>query len=529
MKLAIVTVAIGDNYAALAKMTHPTLRAYAERIGADFIVIDRTKIAETSPHYEKFQIYDLLNVYHRIIYLDTDLIVREDCPNLFDIVEPRSLGMFDEGAIMDRTQAMAQACADYQTEIKNWDGRYFNTGVMVISRTHKEIFKKPAKEIWNFYEQSYINVKAFEKGAKIHNLDYRFNRMSCMDKVTGEHRLASYIVHYAGVLGGLSALIPADLQAWSSGAHKSLKRHVLIEVGSNRLGDNVAVEPVVRHMIESRPDASFAIAATHPAVFGHLREIGVAVSGFDDIQYKPDTPYLSVTTDKPREHPLKRALSADRMHMTDYASIVAMKRTLPYAKKQIKLPVTQKGIGEVLEVVGASLADHVLVHPGKAWPSKTFPEAYWQDVIKNLVEMKLKVAVIGADSALTGVLGMELPEGVVDLRNLLSEEGLFAAVSMSPVLITNDSAPLHIAGAFDNEVVLIPTCKDPDLILPWRKGSQYYKVTILTGNSKMWEQEKLDLTGLEPWDMESVPGNITDYLPEPRRVALAATSLTPTS
>lgn len=525
MKLAIVTVAIGDNYAALAEMTHPTLRAYAERIGADFIVIDRTKIAETSPHYEKFQIYDLLNIYHRIIYLDTDLIVRDDCPNLFDIVEPRSLGMFDEGAIMDRTQAMAQACADYQTEIKNWDGRYFNTGVMVISRTHKEIFKKPAKEIWNFYEQSYINVKTFEKRAKIHNLDYRFNRMSCMDKVTGEHRLASYIVHYAGVLGGLSALIPADLQAWASGAHKSLKRHVLIEVGSNRLGDNIAVEPVVRYMIENADGTEFAVAATHPAVFGHLRDKGVQVSTFEDIRYKPDTPYLHVVTDKPEEDVLKKALSADRMHMTDYASIVSMRRTLPYKDKRIQLPVTQKGISEVLEAAGDLSTRTALVHPGKAWPSKTFPEGYWLEVVNKLLALNVTPAVIGADSALTGVLGMDLPEGAVDLRNLLSEEGLFAAVSMAPVLITNDSAPLHVAGAFDNHVVLIPTCKHPDLILPWREEGQYHRVHVMTGAKKLWEDETLDLSRTTTWDMEAPPEDFKDYLPEPTAVASKAREL----
>jgi hypothetical protein len=76
-------------------------------------------------------------------------------------------------------------------------------------------------------------------------------------------------------------------------------------------------------------------------------------------------------------------------------------------------------------------------------------------------------------------LPLELREGMVDTRSLLSLKGLIALISSAKVVLSNDSAPIHLAGAFDNHIVLIPTCKHPDHILPFRNGSQYYKACAM--------------------------------------------------
>ena len=39
MKKAVVTLTIGKKFETLAQLTHPTLKAYANKIGADFIVL----------------------------------------------------------------------------------------------------------------------------------------------------------------------------------------------------------------------------------------------------------------------------------------------------------------------------------------------------------------------------------------------------------------------------------------------------------------------------------------------------------
>ena len=87
MKSAIITICIGEKYEQLALLTHPTIQAYADKIGAEFIVIkDRIYPAEVPVGYEKLRLGKYLETYDRIIFLDTDLIVRPDTPNLFDFV-----------------------------------------------------------------------------------------------------------------------------------------------------------------------------------------------------------------------------------------------------------------------------------------------------------------------------------------------------------------------------------------------------------------------------------------------------------
>lgn len=516
---AVVTIAIGDTYQSLAKMTHASIKAYAEKIGAEFIVIDRQRVSVTSAHYEKFQIADLLNKYERIIYIDTDVIVRDDCPNLFEIVPENRLGAFDEGAIMERRQALLQCAADYNEPLKNektWDGRYYNTGVMVISRMHKDLFKRPEKEIWNYYEQSYLNLQILNREIRMFNLDYKFNRMHALDKKTGEHRLVSYIVHYAGVLNGLDKVIPIDLARWKSGEWKTFRRNIIIGVGQNRLGDNVCAEPTVRFIVNNSPDCNITIQAVFPQLFKHLSD-KARVCRFDEFEYEWDQAYLHIETACDELSPLKKQITCDSMNMVDFTSIVSIKRTLNDADREIRLGVTPSGIAEVLDVAEKPVKDMVLVHPGKAWPSKTFPAGYWNEIIGGIAK-SVPVGVIGADMSLgRGTVPVDLPDNVVDFRNLLSVEGLVAAISMTKALVTNDSGPMHIAGAFDNGIVLLPTCKHPDLVLPMRKGNKYYKTRALYKkiNDKYSPEQPLP-------NLVELEGDICDYLPAPSTVIEAA-------
>lgn len=199
MKTLVLTIAMGEYHQKMAEITHPLIKSYAEKIGADFKVISEQKISETTPHWEKFQIYDFSKTYDHILFLDTDIIVRNDCPNLFELVSHEKIGAFNESPFARREKKiMDKVTRAYDKTLADWDGRYFNTGVLVLSKTHQKFFKKPEKEVDDFYEQSYLNlVFALEK-TPMFELDFRFNRMACMDKYTGEPRLSAYIVHYAG-------------------------------------------------------------------------------------------------------------------------------------------------------------------------------------------------------------------------------------------------------------------------------------------------------------------------------------------
>jgi len=516
-KHLVLTICTGDKYQAMGQLTHPTFEAYAKKIGADFLVINKTD--KSSPHWEKFQIYDLLVKYDRILFVDSDIIIRSDSPNLFDIVPKDSFGVFDEAPFTpDRKYSLIKACEEYDIKLPNWKGQYYNTGVMVISRIHREIFKHPGKEIFNFYEQGYLNAIIQKLDTKCFILPYKYNRMTCLDVVTGEERFASYFIHYAGVpnVDFVLQLIKKDLDKWTSDAPQyKYKRHILVDVQGG-LGDQVDAEPAIRYMKKYiYPDDDIVIKTHFPRLFEHL---GLPVTTHEEFVRQDDTPYYHVIT-LPGTESLQWAIVSNLLcHTVDYVAMALLKRTLPEKDKKIQLMIKPEDKKEVTDLLKAiEIKDLVLVHAGKHWQSKTFPKQWWQDVIDGLHKEGKKVCLIGKDEDTRGVWDLQLKPGMYDTRNLLSLGGLIALISEANMVISNDSAPVHLAGAFDNNIILIPTCKHPDHILPFRGNSRTYKQKAL------YKKLSLDDCGQAPTELyetsaEFIKREFKDYLPLPTEV-----------
>lgn len=526
----VLTIAIGDAYQKMAEITHPSLKAYAERIGADFLSINEQSISQTTPHWEKFQIFTLLNKYERIIYLDTDIIIRDDCPNLFDIVPPRFLGMFNEAPFTDRSQELLiDVCKQYGMKLPKWDGRYFNTGVMIISRQHKQLFKKPIYEVFNFYEQSYLNMLIAKEKVTMFELEHKFNRMTCMDRFTGEDRHASYIIHYAGVpqVELVLQLIPLDIKKWEKDkGDYNYRKHIYVSV-TGGYGDQIASEPAVRFMREKLyPNDEFIIATHWPRIFSHF-DNNVVVCEQGNAELKNDTPYFICQTLPGPDTIMWAMVSHLLCHTIDYSSISLMKRQLPLEDRQIKFKVLPQDIENLYDIIGKQdISEWVVVHPGKHWNSKTFPVAWWQEVIDNLLENEKTVCVIGKDDVgdapsyeigARGTVDVKCSDGVYDLRNLLDMGSLAALLSMAGTLISNDSFPIHLAGAFDNKIILIPSCKHPDYVLPWRCGNIYYK------SAALYKKLVIDDVESRPTQCYSTSAEVdninwNNYLPDPKEV-----------
>jgi lipopolysaccharide biosynthesis glycosyltransferase len=93
MRTAIATFAFGAIHERSAEATHPTIRAHARRIGADFVRFQARRYPQELIMYEKLQCRDLLRGgYGRVIWLDSDVIVRSDTLDLFSVVRYGQLG-----------------------------------------------------------------------------------------------------------------------------------------------------------------------------------------------------------------------------------------------------------------------------------------------------------------------------------------------------------------------------------------------------------------------------------------------------
>jgi hypothetical protein len=68
------------------------MQEYANNIGADFVVLDGH--TQDWPYYEKFRIQPWVKAYKRTLFIDADVIVDPNAPNIFDEVPPDLVGAF---------------------------------------------------------------------------------------------------------------------------------------------------------------------------------------------------------------------------------------------------------------------------------------------------------------------------------------------------------------------------------------------------------------------------------------------------
>jgi hypothetical protein len=90
-------VALGESYRQLAELTHPSFKRYAERFGLDFLPVIQRSTAG-APDFGKLSCGALLGEYERVIFVDTDVLISDDCENLLDIVPEDHFGVLGQQA-----------------------------------------------------------------------------------------------------------------------------------------------------------------------------------------------------------------------------------------------------------------------------------------------------------------------------------------------------------------------------------------------------------------------------------------------
>lgn len=271
-----------------------------------------------------------------------------------------------------------------------------------------------------------------------------------------------------------------------------------ITVGGG-IGDQVCAEPVIRWMTETFYKKDNIILMTQcPEFFTHLPVECVCKKRID-----LNKSWISCKTHATSED--KDVYCFHRIHPVDYIMLRLFRRQLPATQKTIKLEFSEEDKSSILKLVGDT-KKAVIVHAGDSWKSKALPLDVWQSYV-DILKKDYKVILIGKTIKKNEELNITkdasylniCSEGCLDLRDKLNLKQLFALISICPVLLSNDSAPVHIAGAFDNWIGLIPTCKHPDYVLPFRKGNQFYKAKAL------WKKDLSNYFDFDPLIYFDVP------------------------
>ena len=147
--------------------------------------------------------------------------------------------------------------------------------------------------------------------------------------------------------------------------------------------------------------------------------------------------------------------------------------------RKCKIKNIEKLCVEEVQCINIDHPDHLYITNDFIVTHNTFPKEWWQELVSKIAQ-KIPVCLVGTNSEENrGVFSLDIPDNSIDLVDRTSLGSLMAAISKAPILLSNDSAPVHIAGAFDNWVVLIPSCKHPEHVLPYREGTVWHKAKAL--------------------------------------------------
>ena len=150
-RVAVATLAIGAKARRVFALAQPLMATYAQRIGAEFVVIEDLPPGR-SPQASKCELAGLLARFERVVYLDCDLLVHPDCPDLTALVPEAMLGALVESRIGPRQHAVDAVVA--RLGAVGWDdGAYFNSGVMVLSDLHRDVLEELGEHLGSLHRR----------------------------------------------------------------------------------------------------------------------------------------------------------------------------------------------------------------------------------------------------------------------------------------------------------------------------------------------------------------------------------------
>lgn len=202
MEKRLVITRADKDVAEYTRITHPVIKGYANRCGAKFEILEDCQ--GIHKHYRIMQLYDKFEEYDRILILDSDILIRNDTPNIFEYVDNNKIAVVfeDKGSRKeDRRNRIVKANEMYGDE--GWEEGYINTGFALFPKCSKPIFRmdEDTKLYMDYgYDDVFLGWRINDLGIKIAELPLTWNFMSMWaEPWCGKSKSEAYVIHYAGM------------------------------------------------------------------------------------------------------------------------------------------------------------------------------------------------------------------------------------------------------------------------------------------------------------------------------------------
>lgn len=287
---------------------------------------------------------------------------------------------------------------------------------------------------------------------------------------------------------------------------------IVFDVAGGGLGDECCSEPPLRYAKKYLyPTEEVKVFTKYPEVFRHIgwpcgssaKELGLS-----DMPHKYfrifSSPYQNVAGAH-RVHPFASIAQPLFVSTVDYHSLMLLRRILPDGDRRIHLSVDPQ---TEASIVARIPKNSILVHIGHTDHSRSLPADYIEELTTRLIQEDFSPVLFGNPS-------IEVyPDinGSLRLRDLSVAETL-ALIKNVQILITNDSAPVHIASAWDNFIIVMPTIRHPDRLVHPRHGHRYFRAKALYEKLMVDDRVYPPHELIQEWEWTPVIQNKRDYLP----------------
>jgi ADP-heptose:LPS heptosyltransferase len=136
--------------------------------------------------------------------------------------------------------------------------------------------------------------------------------------------------------------------------------------------------------------------------------------------------------------------------------------------------------------------NYIVISPSITDSCRTWEEAKWKNLIHQIKsQTDLDIVITGKTihedkhSNFTKSTWNLSKLGVIDLTDKLNLPCLWSVINNSKAFITHNSGGLPFAGTTDTNIILLGGAIHPHYRLPYRKGSQSYKQTYISGDCKI--------------------------------------------
>jgi ADP-heptose:LPS heptosyltransferase len=112
----------------------------------------------------------------------------------------------------------------------------------------------------------------------------------------------------------------------------------------------------------------------------------------------------------------------------------------------------------------------ILMHPGVSEAKRQYPAELFAKAAKSIVnELDVQILLTGVESerVLTEFIEKEVGNQATSIAGKLSLEELLALIKITPILISNNTGPVHIAAAFKTPVIVMYAATNPQHT-PWK-------------------------------------------------------------